>query len=245
MDYRKYRLSFNEKLKVWVFSIGFAGVTAYLFFNHWLAMLMVPFFYFVLKKRKAAECLEKQQNELASQFQDGLQVISNALLAGYSLENAFLEAEKEMQQQHGAHSMIVLELHQMNQSAAFNQPIEELVESFALRTGNEDIICFGEVLAYAKRSGGNFVKMIEATTNRMREKLEIEQEITVLVASKKLEQKVMNFMPLFILGFLRVSSADYLSVLYQSLGGHLFMLLCLGVYALAMLLSEQITKIRI
>ncbi len=245
MDYRKYPLSFWEKVKVWGLSITLAGAAAYLFFNHWIVMLTVPLFYFVLRKRKISECLEKQQKELAGQFQDSMQSVSNSLLAGYSLENAFLEAEKEMVQQHGKNSMIVQELHQINQSAALNRPIEELVENFALRTGNEDIICFGEVLAYAKRSGGNYVKIIDATTNRMQEKLEIEQEIKVLVASKKLEQKVMNIMPLFILIFLRFSSGDYLSVLYQSPAGHLFMLICLGIYIAAMLFSEQIIKIRI
>jgi tight adherence protein B len=77
----------------------------------------------------------------------------------------------------------------------------------------------------------------------MRFKQETEQEITVAVASRKLEQKVMNVVPLFILAFLRVSSGDYLNVMYGNLFGILVMTGCLLTYAASVFISDRILSI--
>jgi tight adherence protein B len=136
-----------------------------------------------------------------------------------------------------------LELAEINQSVQLGIAIEKLFAEFGARSGVEDISSFAEVFAFAKRSGGDLVKIIETTTEHMRFKQETEQEIMVAVASRKLEQKVMNVVPLFILAFLRVSSGDYLNVMYGNLFGILVMTGCLLTYAASVFLSDRILSI--
>ena len=57
---------------------------------------------------------------------------------------------------------------EMNCSISLNQPLELLLGDFSTRSGNMDIASFSEVFSFAKRSGGNFVTIIDATSRHMR-----------------------------------------------------------------------------
>ena len=79
----------------------------------------------------------------------------------------------------------------------------------------------------------------------MKDKQETEEEIQILAASKKLEQKIMNVIPVLILAYLKITSGDYLSTLYGNLFGVLFMTGCLAAYGAALVLSDRILDIRV
>jgi tight adherence protein B len=243
MDYRIYRLSFKEKLKCVVLSAGLSGIIAFLFYDSWLGLLLTPIFYLVLKVRAIRAGKDRVQEQLAREFLDVLRTISASLLAGFSMENAWREAQKEIGSLHGTDSYMYRELEEMNQSVALNLPLEQLLEAFAARSGNADIAGFSEVFAFAKRSGGNFVTIIEGTSEHIRARYETEREIQVLLASRRMEQKVMNVIPLLILAYLKMTSMDFMDVLYGNAAGVVFMTVCLLMYGAAVLLAEKILRI--
>lgn len=245
MDYSKYTLTPQEMGKVIVWAVGFVGTISYLFYNTLGGLLAVPFGIFIFGKREKRAGKKRRKMELAKQFLEAIQVVSNALSSGYSMENAWIEAEKEMQQLHGTKALMTLELHHMNQSLGLNESLEHLLEDFALRSEVEDICNFSEVFSFAKKSGGDLIHIIETTAFHMRAKNEVENEIDVLIASKRLEQKIMNVIPIFLLAYLRLSSFDYIQQLYGNLFGILFMTVCLGVYVLAIVLAEKIMNIQV
>lgn len=245
VDYRKYSLSFTEYGKVVLLSIGITLCVAYLFFSNGYVLLLTPFTGAAVYHHIRRQGLKKQIDELSAQFLDAMRVVSTALLAGYSMENAWKEAQKETGLLYGENAMFYLELQEINHSVELNIPLEHLLESFAERSGIEDIISFSEVFAFAKRCGGDFAEIIEATTNHMYQKQEIEREIDVLVAGRRMEQKIMNLIPLLILAYLRFTSGDYLSVLYHNPIGILFMCGCLLIYLAAFYLAEKILTIHV
>lgn len=126
-----------------------------------------------------------------------------------------------------------------------NQPLEQELQDFADRSGCEDIESFAEVFSFAKRSGGDFVGIIQTAVLRISGKIEIEREIATAVAGKKLEGRIMNGMPLFILAYLNLTSGDFLELLYGNVLGVVVMTAALAAYAGAIRLSEKILDIRI
>lgn len=245
MDYRIYRLSVREKLKCLLTASGLGATIAFLFYNHWSGLLFVPVLYIIFRKRAVHSGAGTRQEKLAKEFLDALRTVSASLLAGFSMENAWKEAEKEIKSLYGETSCMYQELEAMNHSVALNIPLEQLLEDFALRSGNADIASFSEVFAFAKRSGGNFVTIIEGTLEHMRARYDTEREIQVLVASRKMEQKVMNVVPIFILTYLKVTSGGFLNVLYGNPAGVLFMTGCLAAYGGVVLLAEKILNIKV
>ena len=65
------------------------------------------------------------------------------------------------------------------------------------------------------------------------------------MAGKKLEGRIMNGMPLFILAYLKLTSGDFLELLYGNVLGVVVMTTALAAYAGAIRLSEKILDIRI
>ncbi len=245
MKERKTALSWKEKLKIASCAAGISSVIAYLFYDSWWALLVFPFVLILIYKKFVKTKKNAQKKELAKQFLDAMQVVNSALLAGLSMENAWKEAQKETELLYGKRSHMYKELQEINRSVELNVPLEQKLESFARKSEVEEIISFSEVFSFAKRSGGNFVGMIGATTDHMRKKQDTENEINVLVASKRLEQKVMNVIPIFILAYLRISSDGYLDVLYKNPVGVIFMSICLAVYGMAIWAADKIMAIQV
>lgn len=208
-------------------------------------LLVFPFVFGFLFSQRKKNGLEERKKQLSQQFLDAMRVVSTALLAGLSAENAWREAQKEIEVLYGKEAIMFCELQEMNQSIRLSVPVEKVLDEFAQRTGIEDIVSFAEVFLFAKRCGGDFVKIIEHTTEHMRSKLETEQEIDVLIAAKRLEQKIMNLVPIFILAYLRISSDGYLDVLYSNWLGRIFMCICLIAYVFAIFIAKRVMAIKI
>lgn len=192
------------------------------------------------KKKK-----EQKKRKLRLEFKDSMEIVIGNLLAGYALENAFIEAEKELTELYGTETKMSLELAKINQQVKMNQPIETAFAAFAKESEVEEIENFSEVLSFAKKSGGNFVKIMKASTEAIESRITVEEEIQTMIAARKLEQKVMNAVPIFLLIYLDIASYGYLDVLYKNIGGVLFMTFCLAGYVAAIALAERITHIEV
>ena len=140
---------------------------------------------------------------------------------------------------------MLVEVHQINAGIEMNEPLEKLLADFGARSGCEDIESFAEVFSFAKRSGGDFVKIIRTTVQKLVGKIEVEREIATVLAGKKLEGRVMSAMPITILAYMTFSSGDFLDVLYGNTAGILIMSAALAVYAVAMGLSGHILDIQV
>ena len=109
----------------------------------------------------------------------------------------------------------------------------------------EDILEFAEVFRFAKRSGGNFGKIIQNTIFRIGEKIETEHEIQTILAGRKMEQKVMNIVPVGLLLYLNLTSKEFLAPLYGNFFGICVMSVAFFVYLVALALSKKMIQIQL
>ena len=245
MDYKRYRLSKKEAAIVILESIAISILISKLFFDSVWGMAASLAILLIVWKKTIEQKLEERNKKIAMEFQTMLKNVSSSLLAGFSLENAFVEAEKELKQMYGEKSYMFSELQNINKKVGMNIPIEEPLEDLAERTGMEDIYNFIDILSFAKRAGGNFVEIIDNTINKMWAKYETSREIDVAISAKKLEQKVMSVIPVVLLAYMKLTSAEYMSVLYGNVAGVLFMTVCLLAYGGAIHLAEKILQIKV
>ncbi len=245
MDYKRYRLAKKEAAIVILESIAISVLISKLFFDSFWGMTASPAILLIMWKKTIEQKLEERNKKVAMEFQTMLKNVSGSLLAGFSLENAFVEAEKELKQMYGEKSYMFLELQNINKKVGMNIPLEEPLEDLAERTGMEDIYNFIDILSFAKRAGGNFVEIIDNTINKMWAKYETAREIDVAISAKKLEQKVMSVIPVVLLAYMKLTSAEYMSVLYGNVAGVLFMTVCLLAYGGAIYLAGKILQIKV
>ncbi|WP_022748165.1 type II secretion system F family protein [Lachnobacterium bovis] len=245
INYNEYILSKIEKKKILFISIILTIVIAFLFYNSPIALIIFFLLYKLVKDKLIEDGKTKRRKILENQFVDALQSISTSILSGYSVENAFKEAENEIEQLHSKKSVMYKELNQINKSVDLNIPLEQLLDDFAQRSGVEEIKNFAEVFYYAKRGSGDFVKIIEKSVSHIRESIDISNEINVLIAAKKYEQKIMSMVPIFIIAYLRVTSGRYLNPLYNNFFGAFFMSICLVAYYISLKWEKKILEIEV
>lgn len=245
MDYSKYTMSFKDLGIVLLKSAAVTLVIAYLFYDSIIPLIIFPLIFIYIFRQYKVEAVIKQKQKLTEEFMNALKILSANLLAGYSVENAWREAEGEMHMMYGENSLMLAEIMDMNRKIKLNQTFEQVLSEFADRTEVEDIVNFADIFSFAKRSGGSFVDIIESTTYRMWTKYDTNRQIEVSVSAKKLEQKTMNCIPIVLLAFLKIASYDYMSALYRNFTGIIFMTVCLGAYAMAIKLANRILRVDI
>lgn len=218
---------------------------AYVFFNNLAAsILLLPYLYLSLKKASDNN-RKKRKVRLAVQFRDGMQAVVAAINAGYSIENAFRESLNELEILYGRKSGIYKEFSKIVRKIGMNSNIEDVLDNFATSSEVEEIICFAEIFRYAKRNGGDLYGIIRNTVNTISDKVEVKRDIDTVTSSKRFEQKIMNYVPVGIILYMRVTSYDMFSKLYSSSFGLMVMTVCLVVYVLSKYLSDRIIQIEV
>lgn len=220
-------------------------VISYLFYGKVTAVIfLLPavWGYLIKKKQEAAK---RRKKELAYQFKDGVLGISAALHAGYSMENSFYEALKDLAFLYPSDADICKEFMYIYRQLQRNRTVEELLIEFAERSQVEDIEEFAEVLVTVKRTGGNLLSIIENTTKHIGERIEMEREIETMVAGKRLEARIMTGVPLGILCYMRLFSPGFLDPLYGNVKGIAIMSVFLAAYLASILWAEKIVEISV
>ena len=220
-------------------------LVGYLFYNNVCAgLVFFPYgFYHIKRGRKIHE--KKRQEKLAVEFKDGMQAVVSALTAGYSIENSFREALKELDLLYGRKVYIYQGFSKIVNKLNLNQNIEDAFSDFAKECQVEEINNFAEILSYAKRSGGNLIQIIRTTTDTISEKIDVKREINTIITAKQLEQTIMNYVPLGIILYMRLTSPEMFVKVYGNLVGNVFMTVCLLVYFVARIIAEKIVDIKV
>lgn len=245
MNYKKYHLSAKE----WLFCFGeyitVTSIISYLFYDSLLVMVMVfPFFFLFIKWDKKRKC-KKREEKLEEEFLKALQSIATSLAAGFSPENAFIEAQFEMERLMGKTSIMVQELMIINRRVSFGERLEKALADFAERACIEQIEDLAVIFSVAHQSGGSFSRIILNCIDIMEASRVTKEEIKILIRGKQYEQRIMSIVPLGIILYLKVSSSDFISVLYHNIPGNIIMTVCLVIYILSVLLSERLYTIDI
>lgn len=220
-------------------------IMGYLFYdNIWIGFVFFPYIY-IHVKRGMSKWILKQKEKIAKEFKDGMQAVVSALTAGYSLENSFREALVELELLYGKKTMIYEGFQRIVFRLNLNSNMEEAFYEFAKECDVEEIYNFSEVLSYAKRSGGNLIQIIRNTTETIGEKIDTKREINVIISAKQLEQTIMNYVPLGIILYMRLTSGEMFEKVYHNWIGAIFMTICLIVYFIARFIAEKIVDIKV
>lgn len=245
MDYRNYRLNKKENLICLFVTAGMTALISRLFYQSYYGMIGTIPLLFLTKKLFRNYLFARQKRDMLYQFGEMLQMISASLKAGYSMENAFVEGWKEYVRLYGDNTVMAREFRSINHQMRLNEPLEHMVEDLANRSGIEEIMSFSQVFVFAKRSGGDMMKIFQNTVEKIRQKSEVEREIATVITAKRMEQRIMDLVPFGILFYVGMSSPEFLAPLYGNLLGVFVMTICLLAYAGAFFLAEKILDIRV
>ena len=235
----------KEDMPILIKGIGICFVLGVTFYDSLFAVvlllpILIPWFLYEKEKEKQKKC-----KELGAQFKDAMLSVTTAGKAGYSIENAFLEAGNDMAALYGKKSQIYKEMRRIAMGLKNNLVLEDLLKELGNRSQNKDIQEFAIVFAVAKRSGGNMTEILGTSINMISRRIEVENEIDVLIASKEMETRIMEGVPFFIILYVSITNKGFFSPLYHNFMGIGIMTVCMLIYLASIYLAEKIIDIEI
>ena len=246
VDYDIYQMVFKEKLICILTALAVIFAMGYIFYKSIVLPLFLIPFAFLYPRFRTKEIISKRKTELNLQFREALYSLASSLSAGKSIETALRDAQRELSIQYpNADTYILIELEQINKRVEMNETIEEALADFAARSHLEDIVNFTDVFAICKRTGGNLVQVVKNAAEIISEKIEVKQEINLLLTEKRLEHKVLNLMPVLIVLLLSTSTEEFMAPVFSEPLGRAAMTFSLMLFTAAYFISKKIMDIEV
>jgi tight adherence protein B len=244
-----YHINFKEIISIYLQGVAVVALFAYFFYRSlWATIFLIPLL-FLYRKDAIIQRVSTKREEMRLQFKEVIAIVAGNLQAGYAVENAFLEAEKEMVRMYGqrqsTEAPAIRMLAFLRRGIENNVPLDIRLKEAGKISEITEISEFAEVFAVAKHSGGNMIDSIGQFVVMIGDKIETEKEIKVTLSARRGEQRIMNVVPFAILLYLDVSSPGFFSSLYHNLAGVVIMSACMFVYLTAYLMSRKMLRIEV
>ena len=213
-----------------------------LFYGSFIAGVIISPLSMLIYKERKKQIIQRKTRQLEIQFKDMLISVSDALKVGYSFENAIRECYRDMCSIYGVDSVICGEIKIMISQIKLNIRTQEVVDNFAKRVYLKNAKLFSQIFHVAKSTGGNMTEIIKSVTDDIVLKETTRDEITASVTEKRMEQRIMSVIPIFIILYITVTTPGFLDVMYASVLGKLIMTGCIAAYVMAYLWGERIIQ---
>ncbi|WP_026701264.1 type II secretion system F family protein [Salibacterium aidingense] len=190
--------------------------------------------------------LERKKTQLfLQQFRSAMGSIASSIRAGASLQIALKRCEDDLKKELIAHKSqpVLEEMNEINHDIQFGMSVDEALRQFKEKMQLEDVTQFVDSLLAVRSKGGNITQVIQNTSERISDKIMVQQEIQVATAQKRMEANILSIFPVVIVLLIMVVSPDYLQPMYESAAGT-FMLFIGALLLLAnFFIGKKVTNI--
>lgn len=210
--------------------------------------IILGLFGLIYPKTILEKLIRKKKETMSIHFKDALQSIMASLRAGLSINTALINVSDDLEKMlvgKQKDRMMVLEFAKIKKDLAMGVPLDETIKNFSVRMQNEDIDDFANSIITVKQKGGNMVEVMQNVTDIITDKIQIKGDIEVLTSAKRMEAKIISFMPVGIVMILSIISPHYLQPLYESIGGKVIIIFSFLMLAANYFIGKKIVDIQV
>ena len=169
----------------------------------------LPYFY-VRRKRK------RRKEEFESLLPEAIDLMTNALKSGFSLESALSMVAKEIPDPLGIEFAIAAEEQSLGES------LSDALSNMEKRVESEDLGLFVTALLIQKKTGGNLAEILEKIGSTIRERFRLRREVKIFTAHGRLSGFTLVLLPIIMAGVILLMNPGYLKVLLvEKIGNYL------------------------
>lgn len=245
-DYDVYIMSKSEKITNIILAAIVLFAVGYIFYHSIILSAIVMLFALKWPKMRTKQIIEKRKNQLSIQFKDMLYSLASALSVGKSVESGIQDSLKDLQVIYpDPETDILVELQYILRGIGMNSTIESMFSQFAERAHLEDIENFVDIFVTCKRTGGDLMEVMRATSNTIGEKIEVKQEIETSISGKKYEFRFMMVLPVIMVLFLTATSGEYMAPVFTTIQGRISMTVAIVIFGLSYLVGSKVMEIKV
>lgn len=243
INYQAPKLTTKEEIVCLVEGVAIIALFSYFFYRSLLAFLVLSPGLWFYRKNKQKRMWKKKKEKLEEEFKETLLAIQTNLQSGYSIENAFVESHKYITGIYGDNSDMAQELLWIKRGLQNGSTLEQLLNDLGKRCPESALEDFAEIYTIVCKTGCDWNEIIEKIAASVITRIEIQEEINILIHGKKTESKIMCVIPFLILYYMDATSKGYFEVMYHNIIGIVIMTICMVAYIFAFVISEKITDI--
>ncbi|MFB0918667.1 MAG: type II secretion system F family protein [Clostridiaceae bacterium] len=203
-----------------LFSLLSAAIFFFLFFaltkNPLIAILPAVLGFF-LPSMYVGSARDKRARKLNNQLPEFLNILSNALRAGLSFNQAIATAGSEME------DPIKWEFQKVMRDNNLGRPLENALDELVKRTGDEDIEMLVSAIVIQRQVGGNLSEVLDLIANTIRERVKLKGEVRTLSAQSRMSAVIIGVLPIAIGFIISVINPGYLKPLFTETMGRLML----------------------
>ena len=196
-------------------------------------------FVFTLPGRYVRVLRARRRVKFNEQLVDALGTMSNALRAGFSINQAF-ESVVESGEKPIAQEFTVF-LQQLRVGMGFDAALASL----DARVGSDDLTLVCTSIDIARRTGGNLTEIFDRISETIRGRMRIERRIRTLTAQGRLQGIVVSLLALALGGIMTVMKPDLMLPFLMSVKGAICIALMLVLVSGGWFLIRKITRIEV
>jgi tight adherence protein B len=180
---------------------------------------------------------DRRRRRFNIQLVDALAHMSNALKAGFSLNQAFETVVENGQ------NPIAQEFHVFLQQLRVGMPFNDALLSLEHRVESEDLTLVVTTIDIARRTGGNLTEVFDRIGLTIRERMRIESRVRTLTAQGRLQGFVVGSMPLILGVAMTLLRPGMMLPFLKSLNGMIAVAAVVVLISLGALMIRKIIRI--
>ena len=181
----------------------------------------------------------RRQAKFDEQLPSTLQLLSGALQAGHSLQQAVDTVV------HEAGDPIAGEFQRVLTEARLGRPLEEAFEAMAKRTGSVDFEWTVMAIRLQRQVGGNLAEVLSTVSQTIRDRYSLKRQIKALSAEGRLSSLILSILPFLLFGALLLFNPLFLRPLYTTGLGIMMMAGAAVLMILGVIWLRKITEIKV
>jgi tight adherence protein B len=160
--------------------------------------------------------VRKRREEFDSLLPEAIDLITNALKSGFSLESALRMTAQEIPDPLGIELAVAFEEQNLGVS------LIEALSNLENRIQSEDLSLFITALLIHKKTGGNLAEVLEKIGSTIRERFRLKREVKIFTAQGRFSGFILVLLPIIVSGIIFFINPQYLKILWvEKIGNYL------------------------
>jgi len=192
----------------------------------------LPYLYVRRRKRKRKE-------EFESLLPEAMDIMTNALKAGFSFESSLSMVAREIPDPVGIEFAVAFEEQNLGAS------LSEAFSNMEKRIESEDLSLFITALLIQRKTGGNLVEILEKIGNTIRERFRLRREVRIFTAQGRFSGFILVLLPMVVAVAISFLNPEYLKILLvERIGNYLLgaaiIMQIVGIWVIRRIINIQI-----
>lgn len=194
---------------------------------------LVPTVYYIYRRNKREETLEKQLPE-------AIDMITRSLKAGRSLDGSLHEVGRRLPAPIGTEISLIYD------EMAIGLPFESAIKNFEGRYPRiADIKILCTTFIVQRETGGNLTVLLDGLSKTIRDRFKLKTQVKTLTAEGRTTSLILGLIPIVFAGLTWFLNPEYISILFVHPVGKKLLLLALLLETAGFFVMKKITVIKV